>query len=64
MKLIVTKDGSKTIYEVIALKIVNGAIEFDYINRFRTSPEDDVDLKGSMSISLSDVTTLVQFVLD
>lgn len=66
MKIISTKDGSTTTYEgVTNLKTVDGAIEFNYTNRFRTSQEDDKDLVLQGRIQLPDEgLTRLEFVKD
>lgn len=66
MKIIVTKDESTTTYEgVTNLKVVDGSIEFNYINRFRTSPEEEKDLVLQGRIQLPDEgLTRLEFIKD
>lgn len=56
MKIIITKDNISSTYEgVTAVAVHDNIIEFDYINRFKTSPEDDIDLSNKERISLDNI---------
>lgn len=66
MKIVIIKDGIFTTYEAVTgIKLgEDNLLRFNYSSRFKTSPEDDVNLQQFAQINLDDSVSKIEFIKD